>query len=50
MMCECAALHEGRGRIACRECGTRCCGSCAVAIEARVYCRWCAAHVVAPAA
>jgi len=41
--CECGTLHDHAGRRArCRECGTACCRSCALEIDAEIYCRWCA--------
>lgn len=39
--CECGLLHAMPGG-ACQDCGTSCCPTCAVQIEAGVYCRWCA--------
>lgn len=38
--CECETA--ARGRTSCQECGTACCRSCALEIETRTYCRWCA--------
>ena len=40
--CECEATVEpgAEGR-PCHECGTACCGSCALPIEGWTFCRWC---------
>lgn len=42
MTCECGLLHERGEAASCGECGTACCRSCRVEIEAETYCRWCA--------
>jgi len=50
MTCECGLLHEpSSGSVGCHECGATCCPSCALDIDSRTYCRWCATSVVAPA-
>lgn len=41
--CECGMTLEQPARPAgCAECGTSCCRSCSVELEANAYCRWCA--------
>ena len=41
--CECGmALERPRGRTGCDECGAPTCRSCAIKVEAGMYCRWCA--------
>lgn len=40
--CECSLLHAPSARPGCQECGTACCPSCAIQVESRTYCRWCA--------
>lgn len=49
MTCECGLLHDRPAPETCHECGTSCCRSCAVEIEAKTYCRWCATLVSAAA-
>lgn len=49
MTCECGLLHDQPAPEACHECGTSCCRSCAVEIEVKTYCRWCATLVSAAA-
>lgn len=40
--CECGMVHDAAARrTRCHECGTACCRSCALEIEAEIYCRWC---------
>jgi hypothetical protein len=42
--CECGTLHPApAARVACQDCGTTCCRSCAHEIQALTLCRWCAA-------
>ncbi|MBI4255876.1 MAG: hypothetical protein HY616_12460 [Candidatus Rokubacteria bacterium] len=42
--CECGmTIERPATRIArCHECGTVCCRSCAIEMDAHTYCRWCA--------
>jgi hypothetical protein len=40
-VCGCG-LNELPAGAGCRECGTACCESCALKIDAEAYCRWCA--------
>ena len=42
-------LHDQSAPGTCHECETSCCRSCAVEIEARTYCGWCATLVAAAA-
>jgi hypothetical protein len=49
MTCECGLLRDQPAPESCHECGTACCRSCAVEIEARTYCRWCASLATAAA-
>jgi hypothetical protein len=49
MTCECGLLHEQTSAASCQECGTAGCPSCALEIDAKTYCRWCAALLAAPA-
>jgi len=50
MTCECGLLHDhSSGEIGCQECGTQVCPSCALDIETRTYCRWCATSLGASA-
>lgn len=45
--CECGmALVEVRP-LACHECGTACCRSCALEVGTQTLCRWCATAPVA---
>ena len=44
--CECAIAYSGgpfveARPVACQECGTACCRSCALEIGTRTLCRWC---------
>jgi len=41
--CECGLLHAEPSRSGgCQDCGTACCPSCAIEVDTRTYCRWCA--------
>jgi hypothetical protein len=41
--CHCGMTHEHASpRLACRECGTATCPSCAIKVDTQTYCRWCA--------
>jgi hypothetical protein len=50
MTCECGLLHDQPSTTSCHDCGTACCRSCALEIDARTFCRWCATLLAAPAA
>lgn len=45
--CECESLDCGASVALCQECGTTCCRSCALEVETRTYCRWCAPSLAA---
>ncbi len=45
----CQTCEMGPGAYACDECGTACCRSCTIQIDASLYCGPCAASVTAPA-
>lgn len=50
MTCECGMTHDHpSGQIGCQECGMRCCRSCALEIDTKTYCRWCATSLAASA-
>jgi hypothetical protein len=41
--CECGmTLENPARRTGCRECGAPGCRSCAIEVDATIYCRWCA--------
>ncbi|MBI3625740.1 MAG: hypothetical protein HY215_07800 [Candidatus Rokubacteria bacterium] len=46
--CNCGmALDQPFKRVGCHECGTACCRSCVIEVEANTYCRWCAMSLAA---
>jgi hypothetical protein len=46
--CDCEMLVDDPTRWTdCHDCGGTCCRSCQIAVDARPYCRWCAAAFAA---
>jgi hypothetical protein len=46
--CPCGmTLEQPSRRTDCPDCGTACCLSCTIEVDARTYCRWCATAFMA---